>query len=315
MRKVTPKKLFLCAIFSVSCVLILHIQWTEVSSFIYPIPLKVIYKHRQSVVKFVCERNNYTNIPYKLDKKLSAQLYVEHSHRFIYCEVPKVGCSNWKRIILLLNPSLRLTVRDLKHYDIHTSPLLRKLSSYSPASQKKFLANYTKIMFVRDPFERIVSAYRDKFLHDDDKYYSNFYANLIRKRLAINVNSTEYITFPEFVRFIVQENPYYRDTHWKPMFQLCDPCNIQYDIIGKIESITRDADFVLKTIGAPKDLKYPTMKHHSNDSRTNEEITKQYLETLPPKLYRQLLELYSPDFSMFEYSYYKIFGNETTPIY
>lgn len=315
MRKVTPKKLFLCAVFSVSCVLILHIQWTEVSSFIYPIPLKVIYKHRQSVVKFVCERNNYTNIPYKLDKKLSAQLYVEHSHRFIYCEVPKVGCSNWKRIILLLNPSLRLTVRDLKHYDIHTSPLLRKLSSYSPASQKKFLANYTKIMFVRDPFERIVSAYRDKFLHDDDKYYSNFYANLIRKRLAINVNSTEYITFPEFVRFIVQENPYYRDTHWKPMFQLCDPCNIQYNIIGKIESITRDADFVLKTIGAPKDLKYPTMKHHSNDSRTNEEITKQYLETLPPKLYRQLLELYSPDFSMFEYSYYKIFGNETTPIY
>ncbi|XP_040202233.1 carbohydrate sulfotransferase 9-like [Rana temporaria] len=315
MKHVTPKKLFLYAIFSVSCVLILHIKWTEFYSFIYPTPLEVIYKHRQSVVKFVCERNNLTNISHKLNKKISAQLFVEHSHRFIYCEVPKVGCSNWKRIILLLNRSLQLSLSKLKHYEVHTSPLLRKLSSYSLARQKKFLANYTKVMFVRDPLERVVSAYRDKFLHDDDVYYSKVYANIIRKRLGINVNSTEHITFTEFVHFISQEEPYYRDTHWKPMYHLCDPCNIQYDIIGKFESINQDADFVLKTIGAPKDLKYPTMKHHSNDSRTSEEITKQYLETLPPKLYRQLLDVYSADFSMFEYSYYKIFGNETTPIY
>ncbi|XP_072255007.1 carbohydrate sulfotransferase 9-like [Pyxicephalus adspersus] len=267
-------------------------------------PPEETYKYRSSIVKSVCESNNLTNVSFPLDIKVSAQLYVEHSHKFIYCEVPKVGCSNWKRIILLLNDSLGLTLSELKHYEVHSSPLLRKLSTYSLAKQQELLATYTKVMIVRDPLERVVSAYRDKFLHNDDIYYSKTVTDIIKRRLEIDVNSTNKITFQEFVRFITIENPKYRDTHWKPMFQLCDPCKIQYDIIGKFKSMNQDADFVLKTIRAPKDLKYPTMKHHSNDSRTNRDITKQYLETLPPDLYRQLLKVYSVDFSMFEYSYY-----------
>ncbi|KAM5171817.1 carbohydrate sulfotransferase 9-like [Mantella aurantiaca] len=314
MRKLAKKGLFLLAISFVLYALLLHIKWTNFYSFIYPPTLEVTYKHRSSTVKFVCKRNNLTNISLPLNSKVSAQLYVEHNHKLIYCEVPKVGCSNWKRIILLLSDISGLSASDLKHYEVHHSPLLRKLSSYSKDKQKKLLANYTKVMFVRNPLERVVSAYRDKFLHDDDVYYSKIVANIIRKRLGIDVNSTNNITFQEFVNFIIVENPRYRDIHWKPIFQLCDPCKIPYDIIGKFESMNADADFVLETIGAPKHLKYPTLKHHSNDSRTNEEITKQYLETLPPKWYRKLLEVYSIDFSMFEYSYYNNSNDETKHI-
>ncbi|XP_018416313.1 PREDICTED: carbohydrate sulfotransferase 9-like [Nanorana parkeri] len=275
-----------------------------------PPPAEVNYKHRSSLVKFVCEKDNLNNISFPLDRKVIAQLYVEHSHKFIYCEVPKVGCSNWKRIILLLNDSLGLSASELKHYEVHSSRLLRKLSSYPRATQEELLANYTKVMFTRDPLQRVVSAYRDKFLHEDDVYYSKTIAGVIKRRLK--VNSTGPITFQQFVSFIVVENPSHRDTHWKPMFQLCDPCRIQYDVIGKFESMTQDAEFVLKTIKAPKDMRYPSLKHHANDSRTNGDITEQYLKTLPHDLYRRLLNVYSVDFSMFDYGYYDDLGAQTT---
>lgn len=258
-------------------------------------------KSRKANVRSVCERNNLTNSSFVLDPKVAAQLYVEHSHQFIYCEVPKVGCSNWKRIILLLNESFGLSVNELAHYKVHASKLLIKLSSYPPSLQKQLLANYTKVMFTRNPLERLVSAYRDKFLHDDDIYYSETIANLIRKTLCIDSKAN--ITFKQFARFIVKENPSYRDTHWKPMYQLCDPCNIQYDFIGKFETLVEDTDCVLRTIGAPKNLKYPSMKHHSNESRTNNDISIHYLEMLPPSLLREVMKVYSLDF-MFSYSYY-----------
>ncbi|XP_073493638.1 carbohydrate sulfotransferase 9-like [Phyllobates terribilis] len=258
---------------------------------------------RKAIVRSVCESNNLTHSSFVLDRKVAAQLYVEQSHRFIYCEVPKVGCSNWKRIILLLNESLARTPDELQYYQVHKSKQLKKLSSYPPSRQKELLANYTKVMFTRDPLERVVSAYRDKFLHEDDVYYSKGYANLIKKSLGIQSKTN--LTFEQFANFITKENPSNRDTHWKPMYQLFDPCNIQYDFIGKFETLVEDADFVFKTIEAPKYLKYPTMKHHSNESRTNDDISIHYLEMLPPILFRKFLSVYSLDFSIFDYSHYQ----------
>ncbi|XP_068108025.1 carbohydrate sulfotransferase 9-like [Hyperolius riggenbachi] len=301
MPKACAKRLFLFLISSALAIFVLQIKWTKVLNIPDSRQDEEIFKHRSSTVKLMCEQNNLTHAAFPLDRNVFGQLYVEHSHKLIYCEVPKAGCSNWKRIILSLNDSLGLTLNELKHYKVHSSPLLRKLSHYPPSKQKEFLANYTKVMFTRDPLQRVVSAYRDKFLHEDDVYYSKTIAGIIKKRLKINSTT---ITFEQFVRFIVVEDPKYRDTHWRPMYQLCDPCSIHYNVIGKFQTISRDAEFVLKTIRAPEDLKYPSMKHHWNASRTDDSITRQYLDTLPPDLLRQLLQVYTVDFSMFEYRGY-----------
>ncbi|XP_075049069.1 carbohydrate sulfotransferase 9-like [Mixophyes fleayi] len=262
----------------------------------------VTYEHRRAIMKSFCEQNNLTNSFFVLNKKVAAQLYVEHSHKFIYCEVPKVGCSNWKRIIILLNESRGLTINELEKSDVHLSPFLIKLSSYPPSIQTQLLANYTKVMVTRHPLERVVSAYRDKFSHANKGYYGATIANIIKRRVRKNKNFTENITFQEFARYIVLENPQSADTHWKPMNLLCNPCKIHYDIIGKLETIKQDADFVLKSIGAPKNLSYPSIKHYSNEARTNDQISRHYLETLPPSLFRQLVKVYSVDFTMFEYN-------------
>ncbi|XP_056402775.1 carbohydrate sulfotransferase 9-like isoform X2 [Hyla sarda] len=298
------QKLILLIVSSALCVFYFHNKWRQ--HHILPVVTRYSYldsqERRKANIRLVCEREDLINSSFVLDLKVAAQLYVEHSHKFIYCEVPKVGCSNWKRIILLLNESFDLSADELKHYQVHASQQLIKLSSYPPSLQKELLANYTKVMFTRDPIERVVSAFRDKFLHEDDVYYSKTFANIIRR--ALNIHSETNITFEQFAQFIIRENPSYRDTHWRPMYQLCDPCNIQYDFIGKFETLAQDADFVLKTIGAPENLKYPTIKHHSNESRTGDDTTISYLEMLSPILFRKFMNIYSLDFSMFEYSYY-----------
>ncbi|XP_053331395.1 carbohydrate sulfotransferase 8-like [Spea bombifrons] len=296
------QKLFALILVCVFFVIYSNSRWLRISFSNVFTQNSVIYRHRQYIMRSVCQQNNLTgNSSYQIHPFVARQLFVEHTHRFIYCEVPKVGCTNWKRIILLLNKTLGATLNDLEHNSVHTHPLLTKLSAYSPTEQAELLNNYTKVMFVRDPLQRLVSAYRDKFLHEDEEYYYDTVAKIIKRSIGRSENSTGKITFEEFARFVVQENPLYRDTHWKPMYELCDPCNIRYDIVGKFETMKRDSDFVLKTIKAPKNLAYPSIKHYANETRTSKEISMRFFSSLSYMVLEKLMAVYRVDFAMFDY--------------
>uniref|UniRef100_A0A663EDS1 Carbohydrate sulfotransferase n=1 Tax=Aquila chrysaetos chrysaetos TaxID=223781 RepID=A0A663EDS1_AQUCH len=138
-----------------------------------------IQNDRKSTLASVCLKNNFLKLRSKLDSHVANQLFVEHKHKFIYCEVPKVGCSNWKRTIFLLQADLNAEASEIEHDHIHQTSLIKKLGTYPPAIQKEFLNNYTKVMFTRHPLERLVSAYRDKLLHSEP-FYSITVANEIR---------------------------------------------------------------------------------------------------------------------------------------
>ncbi|XP_075610570.1 carbohydrate sulfotransferase 9 [Balearica regulorum gibbericeps] len=238
-----------------------------------------IQNDRKSTLASICQKNNLLNLRSKLDSHVANQLFVEHKHKFIYCEVPKVGCSNWKRTIFLLQADLNAEASEIEHDHIHQTSLIKKLVTYPPAIQKQFLNNYTKVMFTRHPLERLVSAYRDKLLHSEP-FYSITVANEIRAMFRKNKNSSEKVSFQEFVNFIIAKPPNTLDIHWKPMFLLCDPCNIHYDVLGKYETLGLDSEHVLKVIGAPESLHYPNLKRYGSEKRTNGDITLEYLRQL-----------------------------------
>ncbi|NXH21556.1 CHST9 sulfotransferase, partial [Bucco capensis] len=258
-----------------------------------------IQNDRRSTLASVCQKNNLLNSKSKLE--VASQLFVEHKHKFIYCEVPKVGCSNWKRIIFLLQADLMAEASEIEHDLIHKTTLIKKLVSYPPAMQKEFLSNYTKVMFTRHPFERLVSAYRDKFLHSEP-YYSVTFANGIRSMFRKNKNSSEKVSFQEFVSFILAKPPNSLDIHWKPMFLLCDPCNIHYDVLGKYETLGLDSEHVLEVIGAPENLHYPSLKRYGSEKRTNADITLEYLRQLNSEQIEKIKKLYQMDFFLFNYT-------------
>ncbi|XP_019406591.1 PREDICTED: carbohydrate sulfotransferase 8-like [Crocodylus porosus] len=262
--------------------------------------------YRKATLNSTCLKNNLFKLKRNLNLIVANQLFVEHNYRFIYCEVPKVGCSNWKRIILLLKMNLSRDTSEIKHDYIHTSRLLKRLSSYPTDKQKELLNSYTKVMFTRHPLEWLVSAYRDKLLHSET-YYSITVANQIRGRFKKKLNSTEKVSFQEFVDFTVERKPDTLDIHWKPMFLLCDPCNVQYDILGKYETLGQDSEHVLKSIRAPEGIHFPDIKRYSSENQTNDKITMEYLRKLNSEQIQKIKKLYQMDFSLFDYSL--TFGN------
>uniref|UniRef100_A0A3Q0QWJ4 Carbohydrate sulfotransferase n=1 Tax=Amphilophus citrinellus TaxID=61819 RepID=A0A3Q0QWJ4_AMPCI len=91
-------------------------------------------------------------------------LIVDDKHSLIYCYVPKVACTNWKRVLMVLTSDGRYTdPLAIPANEAHVAGNLRTLSEFSVAEINQRLRSYLKFIFVREPFERLVSAYRNKF--------------------------------------------------------------------------------------------------------------------------------------------------------
>ncbi|XP_078254146.1 carbohydrate sulfotransferase 9-like [Rhinoraja longicauda] len=252
---------------------------------------KTLYanKHRRSLIRLV------------------SQVYVEERHKLLYCEVPKAGCSNWKRILLVLSGAAS-SPRNISHDFVHSSKQLRRLDSYNLREANDLLNGFTKVLFVRDPMERLVSAFRDKFEHPN-KYYHPVFGKAILKKYRANVSEEALrtgsgVTFREFVHYLLDPHkPIGMDIHWEQITKLCSPCLINYDFIGKFESLEQDANYFLKLIGAPQGLRFPRFKdRHSTDERTTSTVVRQYLVQITPFERQQLYNFYNMDYLMFNYS-------------
>ena len=215
---------------------------------------------------------------------------------------------------------------------------LKSLNNFSPEEIKLKLKTYFKFLVVRQPLERLLSAYRDKFqrlssrfhqyVHEIYQYgeknisFSNFvdyvsdvdkfstpYFN--RPFLAINEFSSfkfdrQSTTFSVF-RGNLDRNLYlpkgsmYFEPHWAQYATLCHPCHVDYDYIVKLETMREDAAYVLSKLG-PHDQcledKYPKLFHLTQNSSL---VFDKFYATLTQHQINKLKEIYSIDFKLFGY--------------
>uniref|UniRef100_A0A8C3S8L9 Carbohydrate sulfotransferase n=1 Tax=Chelydra serpentina TaxID=8475 RepID=A0A8C3S8L9_CHESE len=239
--------------------------------------------------------------------RMVSRIYVEDRHKILYCEVPKAGCSNWKRILMVLN-GLASSAYSISHDAVHYGKHLKKLDSYDLKGIQTRLNTYTKTIFVRDPMERLVSAFRDKFEHPNS-YYHPVFGKAIIKKYRLNAREEALKTgsgvkFKEFIRYLLDsQRPVGMDIHWEQISKLCYPCLINYDFIGKFETLEEDANYFLQLIGAPAELKFPNFKdRHSADERTNMEVVRQYLKELSGTERQLTYDFYYLDYLMFNYT-------------
>lgn len=170
------------------------------------------------------------------------------------------------------------------------------------------LNNYTKVLFVREPFKRLVSAFRDK-LESPNSYYHPVFGKPIIAKYRTNPSPADLltgdgVTFKEFTQYLLDGNrPVGMDNHWQLMGQLCHPCLINYDFIGKFETMDEDANYLLRQIGAPANLTFPTFKDRNpKEPRTNWHITQKYFSQLSRTDRQKLYDFYYMDYLMFDYS-------------
>ncbi|XP_061453631.1 carbohydrate sulfotransferase 9 isoform X2 [Rhineura floridana] len=262
---------------------------------------------RRSFLYDFCKRYVSKTRPRTLFMRMVSRIYVEDKHKLLYCEVPKAGCSNWKRVLMILS-GVAKSAANITHDAVHYGKHLRKLDSYNLKGIHMRLKTYTKVIFVRDPMERLVSAFRDKFEHPNSYYHPVFGKAIIKKyrlnadRQALTTGSG--VKFKEFIQYLLDSRrPIGMDTHWEQISKLCYPCAINYDYIGKFETLEEDANYFLRLIGAPKGLTFPNFKdRHSSDKRTNSEVVRRYLQEIHTTERQQIYDFYYLDYLMFNYT-------------
>ncbi|CAF3991432.1 unnamed protein product [Rotaria magnacalcarata] len=184
-----------------------------------------------------------------------------------------------------------------------------------------FSSNFTRVIFVRHPLERLASAYVDKiasltnepFLLYDSirraicRKYSSFYLTdaqrkfyRIHRRIPKKIEEPCHNVVPKFEHFIayIMSNSMINDVHWYPYSKLCYTCLFKYNFIGKYETIEEDLGRLLTYLGLEsKDW------NNVNYFRTGK--TREHYKSMYSSLNNQLLctlkYVYRDDFKLFDY--------------
>ncbi|XP_068217569.1 carbohydrate sulfotransferase 11-like [Palaemon carinicauda] len=228
-----------------------------------------------------------------------SHLFVDEFRKAIYCYIPKVACTNWKKVWMSLVGLT--TVKNLSaiplmvpHENGYKMQLVKKLEG--PPLEIK-LNTYKKLIVVRHPFHRLASAYRDKIQFKGDPLFQKQVLPFVAKRRP-NAN-LENIQWPEFVDYVTLGYGKQSDDHWNSYMTLCHPCALNYDVIAKVETLEEDSERFLRLIDAPGDLHFP------NTSRTSRRIGstewEEYRRQLSSDQVVALRRAYARDFQLFEY--------------
>ncbi|XP_060024814.1 carbohydrate sulfotransferase 10 isoform X1 [Lagenorhynchus albirostris] len=331
----------------------------------------LVYMQRLELVRNVCREDTLRNLSHTaISKFVLDRIFVCDKHEILFCQTPKVGNTQWKKVLIVLNDGLWITrsfsslsscpQKQLKFKDLNvdtgmahgergpglrdghlslkaaspTRPLpvclpgafpsieeipesvvhdhekngLPRLSSFSDAEIQKRLKTYFKFFIVRDPFERLISAFKDKFVHNPrfEPWYRHEIAPGIIRKYRRNRTETRGIQFEDFVRYLGDPNHRWLDLqfgdhiiHWVTYVELCAPCEIKYSVIGHHETLEDDAPYILKEAGIDHLVSYPTIP--PGITAYNRTKVEHYFLGISKRDIRRLYARFEGDFKLFGY--------------
>ncbi|CAF4730384.1 unnamed protein product, partial [Rotaria sp. Silwood2] len=184
-----------------------------------------------------------------------------------------------------------------------------------------FSPNFTRVIFVRHPFERLASAYVDKIallkhgsMSSMDtirlaicRKYSSFYLTKAKKgfyrthkHISKKMKEPCQKIIPKFEHFIryIMSSGIRNDVHWQPYSKLCHVCLFKYNFIGKYETITEDLQRLRSYLGL-KSIN-PNNKNYFKTGKTIEYYKLLY-SNLTDELICDLKYFYEDDLKLFNY--------------
>uniref|UniRef100_A0A8C9NBU2 Carbohydrate sulfotransferase n=1 Tax=Serinus canaria TaxID=9135 RepID=A0A8C9NBU2_SERCA len=173
------------------------------------------------------------------------------------------------------------------------------LGDMKPEEISYRLKHYYKFIFVRNPMERLLSAYRNKF-GEIKEYQQKYGVEIVRRYRKNGGNSAgDDVSFSEFLQYLLDEDVERMNEHWMPIYNLCQPCAVRYDFIGSYERLHADANHVLEHIQSPSFVRFP--ERQAWYKPVTAETLHYYLCNTQRRLIRELLPKYILDFSLFAY--------------
>lgn len=278
---------------------------------------QAVIDQRNALLSSVCRDpsvKNLTNVP--LSKFILDRIFVSDKHKILFCQTPKVGNTQWKKVLIVLNgafPSVQEIPENIVHD--HEKNGLPRLSSYSPPEVTERLSGYFKFLIVRDPFERLISAFKDKFVLNprfEPWYKHDIAPAIIRKYRRIHRDQEGEergagLRFDDFVRYLGDSEGRGRldrqfgahIIHWVTFSELCAPCHIHYDVIGHHETLEQDAPHILQRAQIQGLVSYPHIP--PGITKYNRTKVQTYFKGIAKRDVRRLYARYRGDFELFGY--------------
>ncbi|KAM6176758.1 carbohydrate sulfotransferase 13 isoform 2-T2 [Erethizon dorsatum] len=268
-------------------------------------PLAEVHRQRRDLLRRTCSR--LTRRQHLLRPEDLRHVLVDDAHGLLYCYVPKVACTNWKRVMLALSGRVRGDPGAIPAHQVHAPGSLPSLADFSPSEINRRLRAYLAFLFVREPFERLASAYRNKFTRPYSEAFQRRYGTRIVRRLRPGAQPDALahghdVRFAEFLSYLLdprtrRDEPF--NEHWERAHALCHPCRLRYDVVGKFETLAEDAAFVLDLVGE-SGLSFPTPPRPKAAAVRDQAA--RLFQDISPFYQRRLFDLYKMDFLLFNYS-------------
>lgn len=265
----------------------------------------------------------------------SANLIVLKYRKLIWCPIFKAASSWWMQQIPWLTNYKASQIQLLSQKYIQANTLAQAVAPQLSSSKLKwFLSsqNPVKFLIVRHPFDRLLSAYRDKFESRNEYFHVNYGKQMVNKyrqagtaRFGLEFykrggkfngcplgdvdcvqrrGSGSTPTFWEFIQAILYHG--ISNGHWNPSTQSCKVCLLQYDFILHFEDLKTEQKYMLQMLNLTSKVVHSNgEKVHQNKRILNQTEKKLYFQMLNATEFQDLLSYYGQDFQLFNYDPYQ----------
>ena len=296
------------------------------------------YFQRAELIKATCHKYNmvnkddFNNVMLHDENHYYHHLMFDTYFKWGYCAVPKVGSTTMALHFQTLMTTKERPNRFQKgfygHWRVNDMPKFFKvpdalnLESWTTKDNDTFIMkntltefvkdnDYLLFTFVRHPFERLVSAYKDKVLHGHKLSNSSMGA-------PYSLWFKQHKSFNEFIDLVLKEHhleePIHKkgwiNPHWTTTWKRCQHCTISYDVVGHLETFDDDLKYIILKLGLSNILpikKVTTIRKNSSDRKRYKKApgkkaeSLKYFSMLKKSKIKELYKTFKIDFEMFGY--------------
>jgi|TARA_Y100000996_G_scaffold391841_1_gene354127 glycosyltransferase involved in cell wall biosynthesis len=228
---------------------------------------------------------------------------VSHSNRFVYTFIPKVACSSLKMALSkqfgvdvnISDAAKENVFNDLSSFEaMHAAnwPILPKHLNFHDQ-----LWDYLKFAIVRNPWDRLVSCYKNKILSTNDT--NEFYEGGVHRALVRDYGDLFYsgMDFTAFAEAVCGIPDALAEDHFRSQHTfITHRGQVFTNRIGKLEDIEQEWTYLCANMNIDNELQNINVSSNSGTKRTYKEYYSDELRDKVAQRYQKDIEMFGYDF-------------------
>ena len=265
---------------------------------------------------------------YKVSTYL-AQYYTLYTLQYI-CDhhtiaIFQVGCTNMRRFLFALQGLI--PQESIKWSNVserkYLTPMIKIASflntSLTDEQRIHRMMTYYKFIFVRNPLERLLSAFLNKMADPLDFHikwdtFENHKKDILRNYRPQDLkrwsqcrgNFTLKVTFIEYIRWVIDSDSALLNEHFAPIINDAYPCQIRYHFYGNFKMYSSDMAQIMRKLNVSTEYFWDQSEH--KPGHETKDYLQYYYSQLSEELKQRLLEDFHQEFDF----YYHLYPEERT---